>query len=59
MKTVVEIREMFEALKQQRDESVDSSYRISSDLYVRALAWVLKDPQVKTLLLSKETKAFK
>ncbi|KKM06536.1 hypothetical protein LCGC14_1743030 [marine sediment metagenome] len=56
-RTVAEIRRMFEALKQQRDKSVSLSYaRTVTNLYARALAWVLKDPQVESLLLPEEAK---
>ncbi len=56
-RTVAEIRGMFEALKHQRDESESLSYaRTVSNLYARALAWVLKDPQVEDLLLPEATK---
>jgi len=54
-RTRVEVQKMFEALKQQRDGSESLSYaRTVTNLYARALAWVLKDPQVESLLLPEE-----
>ncbi|KKM73745.1 hypothetical protein LCGC14_1407420 [marine sediment metagenome] len=54
-RTRVEVQKMFEALKQQRDGSESLSYaRTVTNLYARALAWVLKDPQVRDLLLPEE-----
>lgn len=56
-RTRVEVQKMFESLKQQRDESENLSYaRTVTNLYARALAWVLKDPQVESLLLPEDAK---
>ena len=56
-RTRVEVQRMFEALKRQRDESGSLRFAWTvSNLYARALAWVLQDPQVKSLLLPEEAK---
>ncbi|MEE9548698.1 MAG: hypothetical protein V3V68_05020 [Nitrosomonadaceae bacterium] len=56
-RTKIEIKRMFELLKQQRDECEDNYARAITNLYARALAWVLKDPQVESLLLPEKSKS--
>ena len=55
MRSKIQVQKMFEALKQQRDGCDDNDARTVSNLYARALAWVLEDSQVKGLLLSEES----